>query len=59
MDNSVEAIVRDTKIIVISLFALLGGGILLLLFVTTLPRPAFFGTVFLGIFGVVVLLLSR
>lgn len=59
MDNSVEAIVRDTKIIVISVFALLGSGIPLLLFVTAFPRLAFFGTVLLGIFGLIVLLLLR
>lgn len=59
MDNSVDAIVRDTKIIATSVLVLVGGGTLLLLSVTAYPKIAFFGTVLLGLLGILVLIWSR
>lgn len=59
MDNSVDSIVRDTKIIAASVLVLVGGGVSLLLLVTAYPKLAFFGTVLFGLLGALILVLSR
>lgn len=59
MDNSAETIGRDIKIIVLSVFGLVGGGGVLVLFVATYPKWAFYGTVLVCLAGVLILALSR
>lgn len=59
MDNSVEGIVRDAKLIALLVVAVVGGGALAMLVVAEYTRLAFYGTILFGVLASLLLVLSR